>query len=322
MAAALVLAVFVWLERRELKVAWGDVRRGLWLAVTRAGLMRATREADPKNWRPHMLVLSGSPTKRWYLIELASALSHNRALMTVAAIVPKRSFTSERQRKLEGSMRDFLSRRGVQSLVRVLPAAHPFSGAERLVETYGLGALTPNTVVIGDTSEEAHFRRYARMIRFFHEAHRNVVIVRDEGQGFHRRRRIDVWWGGLRGNGGLMMILAYLIQSSLRWRGVEVKIKMAVPTEDGARDAMANLQALVDQMRTGATPEVLVTGDRPFHEVLRESSSGADLVVLGMAEPGEDFATYFDGLRARTAGLPTTMFVLAAEEIGYSEVLK
>ena len=27
-----------WLERRELESAWGDVRRGIWMALTRAGL--------------------------------------------------------------------------------------------------------------------------------------------------------------------------------------------------------------------------------------------------------------------------------------------
>jgi hypothetical protein len=299
-----------------------DVRRGLWLSVTRAGLMRISPEEDPKNWRPHLLVLSGSPTRRWHLIELATSLSHNRALMTVATAVPKRSFSPERQRKLETSMRDYLARRGVQSLVRVVPAANPFAGAERLIETYGLGNVTPNTVLLGDTEEDDHFRRYARMISTFHKSKVNVLIVRDGGAGFGARRRIDVWWGGLRGNGGLMMILAWLIKSSLSWRGVEVRLKMAVPNEDAARDALANIEALVGQMRTGAKPEIVVSGDRPFGDVLRESSGGADLVILGMAEPGDGFEDYLRGLRERTAGLPTTLFVLGAEEIGYGEVLR
>lgn len=119
-----------------------------------------------------------------------------------------------------------------------------------------------------------------------------------------------------------MMILAYLIQSSLQWRGVEVRIKMAVPNEDAARGAMTNLQELLGEMRTGAIPEVVVIGERSFDEVLHESSAGADLILMGMAEPDEDFAAYYEGLRARTAGLPATMFVLGAEEIGYGEVLK
>ncbi len=322
-AIAFVLAVFLWLERRELEVAWGDVRRGLWLSVTRAGLLRISPEPDPKNWRPHLLVFAGSPNRRWNLIDLASGLSHNRALMTVATIVPDRGFGPDRQRQLENSMRDYLGRRGIQTLVRVAPARHLFIGAERMVETYGLGALYPNTVLIGDTDEDKHRRRFASMIRFFFEARRNVMILRDpEGRGFGERRRVDVWWGGLRGNGGLMMILAYLLQSSLRWRHVEVRVKMMVATEDAAREALANLQELVEEMRTGGIPEVIISHGRPFDEVLRESSRDADLVLLGLAEPGEAFEDYLQRVRERTRGMPPTLHVLAAEEIGYGEVLR
>ena len=322
-AAVFVLGVFLWLERREMTVAWGDVRRGLWLSITRAGLMRVSISDDPKNWRPHLLVFSGSPTRRWPLIDLASSLSHNRAIMTIATVVPGPSFTPDRQRQLEVSMRDYLSRRGVQSLVRVIPSRNPFAGAERMVETYGLGPLTPNTVLIGDTTDEGRERRFAKMIQFFHGARRNVVIVHDpDDRGFGRRRRIDVWWGGLRGNGGLMTILAYLLQSSLNWRGVDVRLKMSVATEEAARDALANMESLVGDMRTGATPEVVVGGGRKFGEVLRESSRDADLVLLGMAPPGENFEEYMAKLRVRTEGLPTTLYILGAQEIGYSDVLK
>jgi len=283
--------------------------------------MRARPVADAKNWRPHILVLSGSPTKRWHLIELAAALGHGRALMTVATVVPKRSFTPERQRKLEGSMREYLARNGVQSLVRVLPSANPFVGAERLVETYGLGALTPNTVLIGDTSEAGHLKRYARMVRFFHEARRNVIIVRDDGRGFGARRRIDVWWGGMKKNGSLMMILAYLLRTSLHWRGAEVRIKMITPTAEAAVVAHHNLERVMSELRTGALPDVLVAGGRPFDEILHASSRDADLVFLGMAEPQGDFAAYYEQLQRRVSGLPTTVFVLAAEDLAFGEVL-
>ena len=52
-----------------------------------------------------------------------------------------------------------------------------FTGAERLVESYGLGSVVPNTVLLGD-SEQAELRAgYCGMIAHFHDAQRNVVIV-------------------------------------------------------------------------------------------------------------------------------------------------
>ena len=67
--------------------------------------------------------------------------------------------------------------------------------------------------------------------------------------------------------------------------------------------------------------EVLVLGERSFDETLRRSSADADLVLVGLAEPGEDFRGYYERLHERFEGLPTTLFVLAAEDLAFGEVL-
>ena len=320
-AAVVVAGIFVWLERRSLRTTWGDVRQGLLMAVTRAGLLRL-EAADPKNWRPHLLVLSGAPTKRWHLVDFANALTHNRALMTVATVLTDAGAPPERQINLERTIEEYLEKRGVQALLRVVRAPDAFAGAEKLVDAYGLGALVPNTVLLGGSEDAESRERYCAMLAYFHRAERNLIIIHDDPErGFGARKRIDVWWGGLKSNGSLMMTLAYLMKTSLSWRGAEVRLKIVVPTAAGAEDAEANLQAIAARLRTGAVPEVITADGRPFNDILRESSEGADLVFLGMKEPEGDYARYYEGLRARTAGLPTTAFVLAAERLEFEEIL-
>jgi hypothetical protein len=225
---------------------------------------------------------------------------------------------------MEANIREFLARRGVQGLVRVVGAPNPFVGAVRLVEAYGLGALVPNTVLLGDSREPDHFVPYCQMISSFYQSHRNVIVVRDdENRGYGARARIDLWWGGLKGNGGLMLILAYLLRTSLSWRGVEVWLRMVVPTQAAAEAARDNVTGVIEEIRTGASLDVIVANGRSFDQVLLETSQDADLVLLGMAEPTEDvdFVAYYKQLRTRTQGLPSTVFVLAAEEIAFREVL-
>ena len=321
-AAVVVAAILVWLERREMRTAWGDVRRGIWMALARAGLLRQRSNPDPKNWRPHLLVLSGAPNKRWHLIDLATSLSHNRGLMTVSSVLPLDLVGRERQTSMEETLHEYLMRRGVQSLVRVVRAPDPYIGAERLVSAYGLGSVVPNTILLGDSEEPDHRERYCRMIVNFHEAQRNVVIVRENPHhGFGLRRRIDVWWGGLQHNGGLMTILAYLMRTSIPWRGAEVCLKMVVPNEAALQPARTNLVRLVEGSRTGARSEVVVAGDRSFDEILHASSRDADLIFMGIAAPGEDFSDYFESLLQRTRDLPSTVFVLAAEDVAFGQVL-
>ena len=324
-AVAFVLAVFVYLERQSLETAWGDVRTGIWMAITRVGLLRLRETPDPKNWRPHLLVLSGAPQTRWPLVELATAITHNRSILTVSTVVTTPGVAPLRLMAMEGQIHDFLAERAVQALVRVVAAPDPFEGAERLVDSYGLGAFVPNTVLLGDTKSPERQARYGEAVRHFYENRRNVVIVRDSGAGgYGRRRRIDVWWGGLKGNGGLMLLIAYLVHTSLEWRGSEVRIQVVAPNEAAAAEMRRTVGERLRQTRTGAALHVILAEGRSFDDVLRETSRSADLVLLGLAvpEPGADFAAYYTALRARTAGLPTTLFVLAAEDVAFGQVLQ
>ena len=160
------------------------------------------------------------------------------------------------------------------------------------------------------------------MIAHIHQAKRSVVVLREnQKQGFGHRRRIDVWWGGMQANGGLMLLLAYLITKDRDWRNAKTYLKLVVHDETAAAAARKNLEAMLKQLRIEAIPRILVSQGRSFDEILHRSSQNADLVFMGMKIPGDDFTQYYDNLQARTANLPTTLFVLAAADFAFSEVL-
>jgi solute carrier family 12 sodium/potassium/chloride transporter 2 len=323
-AAIVVLGIYIWLQQRELAAAWGDVRRGIWQSLLRFSLFQLGSEEDPKNWRPHILVLSGAPTKRWPLIELADAFTHNRGLITVSSVLPSGSRDLAQQTQLEATIRDYLERRNVRALVRVVTAPDPFIGAERLVETYGLGSLVPNTILLGDSEEPTRRERYCSAIASIHRAQRSIVILRDNrDRGFGLHRRIDVWWGGLQANGSLMLLLAYLLRTEIDWREAQIYLKLVVGDATAARAAQTNLAQMTKKLRIEAIPKVLASDGRSFDDILHDSSQNADLVFLGMATPAEtdNYTQYYERLQARAAGLPTTLFVLAAPDFSFEEVL-
>lgn len=323
-AFAFVIGVFLWLERRALESTWGDVRQGVWLAITRWSLLRISSEPHPKNWRPHLLILSGAPMRRWHLMELASGITHDRALMTISTVVTTPNITKERLQTMESSIIEYLAQRGVQAMVRVTSAVDPFEGAEHLVDTYGLGSLVPNTVLLGDSEELRSRQRYCQMITHFYNAQRNTVIVaQNDALGFGGRKVIDVWWGGLRGNGSLMMILAHLLHSSLEWPGAQVRVRMVVPHKEAAAQAHQNLRSIIDLIRIEATPDILVSNGKSFYDILPAASADSDLIFIGLRHPEQtdNFTAYYERLREKTHGLPTRVFVLAAEEIAFRDVL-
>jgi solute carrier family 12 (sodium/potassium/chloride transporter), member 2 len=321
-AAVVVSAIYLWLERRGMRTAWGDVRRGIWMAMVRMGLFRLRMEPDTRNWRPHILVLSGAPTRRWHLIEFADRLTQGRGMVTVSTVLGESFGDARRQMAMARTIREHMNRRGVEALVRVVTAPDPFSGGERLVAMYGLGPLVPNTIILGDSEQQSVREAYCRMVAGFHSRQRNVLIVRDDPErGFGRKRRIDVWWGGLQANGGLMMLLAYLLTRNVDWADADVHIKLVVPTQDAAAAAYANLTSIIAGLRIGATGEVLVADGRPFPRIMRESSMDADLIFLGMATPDQDFVNYYRRMHALVIGMPTVVFVLAGQDLNFQDIL-
>ncbi|NJN49482.1 MAG: amino acid permease, partial [Alkalinema sp. RL_2_19] len=322
-AAAIVLAIFFWLSQRELETTWGDVRRGIWMALLRFGLFQIDHAEDAKNWRPHVLVLSGTPTKRWPLIELSEALTHNRGLVTVASVLPQGSRDIAQQQNLERLIRDYLIKQNVQALVRVVMATDPFEGTLQLVKTYGLGPIVPNTIVLGASQDTERQAQYCEMVTQLHRAKKNLVILRDHPeQGFGQRQFIDVWWGGMEANGGLMLLMAYLLSSNVMWRNAKICLKFVVPDANAGQAAAANIEALVSELRIGATYQVIVADGRSFDEILHDSSRQADVVFLGMATPEQvDFGAYYPDFYARTSGLPSVVYVMAAPGFAYGKVL-
>ncbi|MGB3202947.1 MAG: Na-K-Cl cotransporter, partial [Nodosilinea sp.] len=282
-----------------------------------------------KNWRPHLLVFSGAPTKRPHLTNLAVDLTHNRGLITLSSVLPSGARSASQQDSLETTIEDYLEKQGIEAFVRLVTAPDPFSGMEKLVDAYGIGPLVPNTVLLGDTEAENTRDRFCQMIATCHQARRNVLIFRSQpdaypafGNPLPVNRRIDVWWGGLQTNGGLMLILAYLLRTSGRWRNADIYLNLVVPNEQAKAKAEQNLENLVKGLRIGAIPKVIVARDRAFDDILTATSATADLVLLGLANPGENFTEYYLDLQKRTTALPATIFVLASEDLEFAEVLQ
>ncbi len=322
LAFLFIVIIYLWLQSREMKTAWGDVRRGLWMAVIRAGLLNLGQKKETKTWRPNPLVLSGAPTKRWHLIDFASSVTHNRGILTIATVLTSKNISSDRRKKMEYNIQDFLAKESTRGFARVITASDAFKGAVNFVRSYGLGVLVPNTIILGDSENEEVRKKYCDMIAQFFEMNRNIIIVHENKEnGFGDRQKIDLWWSGLKGNGGFLMVLAYLLRSSLSWYDATINIKMMVQNEKGAKEAQKNLSAVIKKLRTGATLEVIVANGRTFDEVLHESSANADLIFMGMATPDENFMEYYKTLQERIRSLPTTILVLAAEEISFGEVL-
>ena len=120
----------------------------------------------------------------------------------------------------------------------------------------------------------------------------------------------------MQATGALMLLLSHLLTRSVEWSDAQIRVKLVVSEDTARAQAEENLTSLLEWTRVDATSE-----GRSFKALLGESSSRADLVMLGIAEPGVDFTSYYGQLQ-HLADLSTVLFVLVAQDLPFKQILR
>ncbi|MCB0405896.1 MAG: hypothetical protein KDD51_14025 [Bdellovibrionales bacterium] len=330
-AAFCCFGIFIYMRTKSINARWGDMRRGILNAVARYSIYAlANYRKNAKSWRPHLMVLSGSPLSRWYLIELADAISHGKGFLTVATVLSKESINEEnRVMQMEESLRLFLEKKGVPALVEVSVADNTMRGIQAMVRGYGLGPLVPNTFIVGETEKPENFLMFTEIIKLTQTLERNLVIVRKGKETSPKKpalKKIDVWWSQNQQNSAFMLALAYMLQTSPEWRGSDLTLKTTVRSEEEKPKMESRAKRFLYESRMDSQLEVLVESEEQGTlTTIRHNIAEADLVFVGMRqpEPGESLETYkeyYVDILRRTQGYPTTCLVLAGEKIKFDEI--
>lgn len=328
MALAVTGCVYVWMKRRNLNAQWGDMRYGILMLMARYAIRHLShRRPGERSWRPNILVMSGSPQKRWYLIELAHAIARGSSCITMATIIPEAAKTPEQTSDLQKTLESYLATRDLPALVKIMPAPSPMDGAEALVKAYGFGPIIPNTIMMGATEDQGNIQRFAALMTTIHRKGQHLILVREgrEPMAAETPGKVDIWWRGQQSNIGLTLTLAYLLKRSTHWEDTDVTLKRMVDTPEEKDDVQAVLERYVVEKRLNMNVDVVVRGTESTTSIIHHSSAEASLVFMGMRPPSpeetpEDYAAYYQTLLTWTQGLPI-VWVLAADEIDFEKII-
>ena len=249
--------IFVWMQRRDMETTYGDSRHGIWAALVRSSLQRLRRARfHPQNWRPNLVILGGDPHKRPYLLHLGSAIVQDRGIVTYFHLLKgKISERIEERHALFSAIEPQVADKYPNVFYRVDIVDNVYRGAVSLSQSYGIGSFEANSVLLGWARKEERADAYVDMLRDLRALDRSLLLVkysseRKFGQGKH----IHIWWGGLQGNGGLMLLLAFLIRAHHRWRRAEVTVLTVVENDAARKRAESSLEALLEERASGPIP--------------------------------------------------------------------
>lgn len=327
-----IMAVFFAIKRRDIKARWGDMRLGLAMGIARMALgkLDSSSSRDSHNWRPILLVMSVAPLKRPELIGIAAAISQNRSLVTVASVIPTEAWNHEREASMRDAIGKYLTERDIGAQVKILPAANRYDGMRQLVEAYGWGAISPNTILLGRPQDDAVDPRFASLIRDLGLHRRNAIIAAadfsGEAPGAAGKPVIDIWWRGKQGNAPFMLALAWLMMRDDTWRNAHLRICHLAEKPGAIDEARKMLTSFAAEARIDAECVVMPRNEaeKPLETICRISAK-TDVTFLGLRLPADGetdgaYAGYLNSTFAATAALPFSVYAIAAENVDFKAI--
>ncbi len=306
---------------REIQSNWGDLTSGAILQRIRQNLLRLEAERyHPKNWRPIILALSGSAWSRTRLAVFANWLTGRRGILTFGQVIEgETEELLERRAGQQTLLRKFIAEQELEAFPAVVVAPSLSEGIEALVQCHGIGAVWPNTVLLGWLSDPERVQSLGATLRLIAGLKRSVLAMRLSGPKELDEESdpwevppgsIDVWWRGAK-NGDLMLLLAHLLRQNPAWRTRPIRLLRAIGSEAGREEVRQNMADIAHTSRIAVEPVVLVSDDIPG--TIQQTSRGAALVILGFEPPVPDKELVFHEVMERFAGdLPRVLMVYNA----------
>ena len=308
--------LFLWLARRERRGDWGDARRGAYEALIRWSLVKLRRHPmQARSWRPHVLVYAGNVADRVTEVRFGNYFARQRGVVTVCELVigdltdDTLDLSTRKQRAA-----DVLRREGLIAFPEVLVVRDIVQGLSDVAQANGIAGMESNLIVMGWPDETRRLADFLIVTRRLERVNKSIVVAKVHGSGIPSRSyatEIHVWWGGLQRNGDLMLLLAYLLQSSAEWRHARIKVLSVVRDEAEQQHVSEMLAHLIDEIRIDAEAVLLLRArETPIADIIRYESRNASAVFLGLLVPdvGTELA-YAARLAALAEGLPTVFFV-------------
>ncbi len=316
--AILVELIVYWtLRRRSLSAAWGDLRYGVLMSLTRVALLKLRQlPVDPRNWRPHILVFAGDVEKRLDLVRFARWLNQGRGILTVSRLMI--GDVEELADQIEPELRaldEALTEYGILAFAEVEAAESFESGAVHICQANGIAGLASNTIMLGWSLKHDRLCSLLRIARKAALLEKSTLLCHIAPRRWSNElRRIDVWWGGLQSNGDMMLLFAYLISVNPEWARAKICVKSITTSAMSREQTERSLEELLERSRIRAETTVLPRPtEKTVQEVIQEESCDADLVLMGLqaVDAGQE-GSYATRLQSLVGDLPTVILVRAA----------
>ena len=278
--------VYKYIEYTCAEKDWGDGLRGVQMAAALAAIHRLPlNDRNAKNWRPQLLLFCKNEedpeTKKLNLLPMstnlfafAKQLKAGKGLVVIGSVIEGKFL--EKKDEATELRATIMARKDVAKLHAmpcVVVAPQSETGLTTLIQSTGIGALRPNTVLVGwprtwrdnisVAANQVHL--LPNLLRVADAAEMSTIVVRniDVFPTSKKERMlgtVDIWW--IVQDCGLLLMVPYLLQQHKVWERTKLRIFVVTLPSLGVdvAELRAALKEFVYETRITCTFEVVELG--------------------------------------------------------------
>uniref|UniRef100_H3CLG6 Solute carrier family 12 member 7a n=1 Tax=Tetraodon nigroviridis TaxID=99883 RepID=H3CLG6_TETNG len=268
--------IYKYIEYKGAVKEWGDGIRGLSLNAARYALIRLEEvPLHTKNWRPQVLVLckldSDLQVKHPRLLTFTTQLKAGKGLTIVCSVL-EGTFLSRgsHAKTAEQNLKAAMAAERTKGFSHVVVTSNLRDGFSLLIQSAGLGGMKHNTVLMAwpagwtQDRDPSSRRNFIETVRETTAAHQALLVAKniDRFPGNQERLKegtVDVWW--IVHDGGLLMLLPFLLKQHKVWRKCKMRIFTVAQMNDNSIQMKKDLQMFLYHLRLNAEVEVVEMHD-------------------------------------------------------------
>ncbi|MFH1401223.1 MAG: hypothetical protein ABIH41_06935, partial [Nanoarchaeota archaeon] len=270
-----------------------------------------------KNWRPTIVAFCGNQLNRVPMFYLLDWISSNRGIMKMYYLMHGDIDHNAQQRdEVEKEMKQYVKENDLELYPRVVFSQNFESTFDAIIQSETIASLPLNTVLF-DYNE---FFKVNTLLPTAVRLRKNVIILRNQA-GFADFKSVDVWWNTT-SNGNFMLMLAYLITHSKKWKDdyATIRLLKIVETQAEQDETTKALQTLINNARIeNILLHVLIRGGKAIEDNIYEESKYCDLAIMGVPnfQNRKSDAEIDKNIKKYTDRLKTTLIVHAHDKIDF-----
>ncbi|TVR41709.1 MAG: amino acid permease [Bacteroidia bacterium] len=286
-ASVILVALFLFLKKKELTLQTGDTWTGVWSSLVKTGLIRLSSSGSKiRNWRPNVMLFSGGEKNRPHLVEMGRALVGKMGVFTNFELSEQPSGDILFGVKEIPTLKD-TRQEDRDVFTRKHTCRDIYEGIDLISRVYGFTGFEPNTVLMGWGRKSRKPEKFAELLNNLQRQDFNCLFLSyDKEKGFGNYKTIDFWWKGHGRGLSLAVFLMKFITSGDLWRTARIRI-LVINTDSSKTESLYGLiRQVLENHRLRADVKVIYNGvdQLPVVDIIGAESRNTDLTIMELPE--------------------------------------